>query len=83
MVRQAQKEALQFGKPDCKYLVESFTEIGKSWKTDDSVENANKINQVVYRIFDSSKGYEYYLEKGIMSKLKLEYSDEIKRRGVY
>ena len=51
------------------------------WKTDGSVENAHKINRVIYGVFDASQGYKYYLEKDIMSKLKLEYSDEIKGRG--
>ena len=72
---------LCFGKVNHKFLVENFSEIGHSWKTDGSVENALKINQVIYGIFDASQGYEYYLEKDIMSKLKLEYSNEIKGRG--
>ena len=81
MLKEAQNVGLHFGKVNRKFLVENFTEIGKSWKTDGSVENALKINQVLYGIFDASRGYEYYLEKDIMSKLKLQYSDEIKGRG--
>ena len=81
MLKEAQKVGLRFGKVDRKFLVENFSEIGKSWKTDGSIENAKMINQVIYGIFDASQGYEYYLEQDIMSKLKLEYSDEIKGRG--
>ena len=81
MLKEAQKVGLRFGKDDRKFLVENFSEIGKSWKTDGSVENAQKINQVIYGIFDASQGYKDYLEKDIMSKLKLEYNDEIKGRG--
>ena len=81
MLKEAQKVGLRFGKDDRKFLVENFSVIGKSWKNDGSIENAKMINQVLYGIFDASQGYEYYLEKDIMSKLKLEYSDEIKGRG--
>ena len=81
MLKEAQKVGLRFGRDDRKFLVENFSEIGKSWKTDGSIENAQMINQVIYGIFDASQGYEYYLEKDIMSTLKLEYSDEIKGTG--
>ena len=81
MVIEAQKLKLKYGKQDQKFLVENFSEIGKSWKMDGSVENAQKINKIVHGTFDLSQGYEYYIEKDIMNKLNLEYSSDIKGRG--
>ena len=63
MVIEAQKLKLKYGKQDQKFLVENFSEIGKSWKMDGSVGNAQKINKIVHGTFDSSQGYEYYIEK--------------------
>ena len=81
MVIEAQKLKLKYGKQYQTFLVENFSEIGKSWKMDGSVGNAQKINKIVHGTFDSSQGYEYYIEKDIMNKLKLEYSPDIKGRG--
>ena len=61
--------------------VRNFREIGNSWKMDGSVENAVKIREIVHGIFEKSIGYEYYLEKNIMSTLKIDYTEEIKGRG--
>ena len=81
MVIEAQKLKLKYGKQDQNFLVENFSEIGKSWKMDGSVENAQKINKIIHGTFDSSQGYKYYIEKDIMNKLKLKYSPDIKGRG--
>lgn len=58
MLKEAQKVGLYFGKLDRKCLLENFSEIGNLWETDGSVENALKINQVIYGVFDASQGYE-------------------------
>ena len=83
MVLEAQRLALTYTKKDQKVLVENFREIGKSWKMDGSVENAKRINQIAYGVFDSKTnvGYEYYLERSIMKELNLEYITSNKGRG--
>ena len=64
-------------------MVQNFREIEKSWKMDGSIDNARKINQVAYGVFDqkTNTGYEYYLERTMMKKLGLEYYDSNKGRG--
>ena len=75
MVIEAQRLNFQYGEKDTKLLVENFREIGKSWKTDGSIGNAKKINQVTYGVFDSkqNRGYKSYFERTIMKELQLEY----------
>ena len=83
MVVEAQRIKLKYVEKNHKVLVQNFREIGKSWKTDGSIENARKINQVTYGVFDTEKnvGYEYYLERSIMKELNLEYQDSKKGKG--
>lgn len=81
MLKEALAAGLTYGKEDKEFRVEKFTEIGKSWKLDGSVENAKKINRIVSGIFESSRGYEYYIETEIMNKLKLAYKKDMHGRG--
>ena len=83
MVVEAQRLKLTYSEKNQNVMVKNFREIGKSWKMDGSVENAKKINQIAYGVFDSRKnvGYEYYLERSIMKELNLEYTNCNKGRG--
>jgi hypothetical protein len=83
MVIEAQKVKLTYQDNDEMVMVQNFREIGKSWKMDGSIDNAKRINQVAYGVFDSkaNTGYEYYLERTIMKKVGLEYYDSNKGRG--
>ena len=57
-------------------LVQNFSEVGKVWKHDNSVETATKINRVLHGQFAEVDGYEYDIERDIMKKLRLEYKDD-------
>ena len=55
MVVEAQRLGLTYSKKNQKVMVENFCEIDKSWKMDSSVENAKKLNQITYGVFDPKK----------------------------
>ena len=57
-------------------MVQNFSEIGKVWKYDNSVEIATKINRVLHGQFAEVDGYEYDIERDVMKKLRLEYEDD-------
>ena len=57
-------------------LVQNFSEIGKVWKHDNSVEIATKINRVLHGQFTEVDGYEYDIERDVMKKMRLEYKDD-------
>jgi len=83
MVVEAQRLKLTYSEKNQDVMVENFREIGKSWKMDGSLENAKKINQVAYGVFDAKKneGHDYYLERSIMKEMNLEYTNSNKGRG--
>jgi len=81
MLVEAQKLGLKYIKNSTTFMVENFSEIGKLSKLDGSVQNARKVNMIVYGIFDASVGYEYYLENDIMTKVKLKYNNNNKGTG--
>ena len=61
-------------------MVQNFSEVGKVWKHDNSVETATKINRVLHGQFAEVDGYEYAIERDVMKNLRLEYKDA--RKGL-
>ena len=55
MVVETQRIKLKYAEKDQMAMVQNFWEIGNLWKIDGSVENAKKINQVAYGVFDLKK----------------------------
>ena len=62
--------------------VTCWTDIGKAWRNDDSIDTAKKLYEVVHATFDDKSCYEIYMEANVMKKLKLKYKDEeYKKKG--
>ena len=57
-------------------MVLSFSETGKAFKFDDSVECAFKINQILTESFDDNGVIPYHCETKVMNNLKLKYIEE-------
>ena len=64
-----------------KQLVQNFSEIGKAWKHDDSLECARRVNGAINGQFAEDKGYEYRIEETVMEDLGLVYTAETKGKG--
>ena len=62
-------------------LVESFSEIRKAWKYDNSIETAAKVNRVLHGKFVDIDGYEYDIARDIMNTLRLEYEDDLRGKA--
>ena len=83
MIIQSQKIGLQVRdkKTEETRSVQSYSDIGYAWSTDDSPECAAKINTVINNTFSEKSGFEYYLETKIMKKFKLKYTDDVSMKG--
>ena len=57
-------------------LIQTYQDIGYTWKNDFAPSTASKINMIINSTFTDTSGYEYYLETKIMKKFKLKYTQE-------
>ena len=58
------------------HLVQNFSEVGKAWKHDESLECARRVNGAINGQFAEDKGYELRIEENVMKDLGLAYEDE-------
>ena len=63
------------------HLVQNFSEIGKAWKHDNSLECARRVNGALNGQFVEDKGYEFKIEENVMKDLHLVYAAEEKGKG--
>ena len=62
-------------------LIQNFSEVGKAWKHDDSLKCARRVNGAINGQFAEDKGYEYRIEKEVMTDLGLVYEADDKGKG--
>lgn len=55
-------------------LIQTYHDIGYSWKKDSSTSTVAKINTIVNSTFMETSAYEFYLETKIITKFKLKYA---------
>ena len=72
MLRKAQRVGLTIHDNNKERVVSSFSEIGKAFKYDGSVECAVKLTES----FDDDGVFSYYCETRVMNNLKLKYIEE-------
>ena len=63
------------------HLVQNFSEIGKAWKHDESLECARRVNGAINAQFAEDKGYEYRIEEDVMKDLGIVYAADDKGKG--
>ena len=73
MLLYAQRVGLTIDDNDTNRLVSSFSDIGKAFEYDDSVECAVKINKILTESFDEEGIFSIYCENKVMQKLRLKY----------
>ena len=73
MLLKAQRIGLMITDNDRERLVSSFSEIGKAFSQDDSVDCAVKINKILTESFDDGGIFGMYCETKVMTKLRLKY----------
>ena len=81
IVLEAQRINLCYYSTGGAQLVNNFSEIGKAWKYDGSTETAKKVNRALNGQFAEKRGYEYDIEKTVMTKIKLQYPDDEMGKG--
>ena len=82
MILRSQEVGLKIKIENDEETVTCWTDIGKAWRNDDSIDTAKKLYEVVHATFDDKSCYEIYMEANIMKKIKLKYKDaEYKKKG--
>jgi len=62
-------------------VVNNFSEIGKAWKYNGRTETASKVNRALNGQFAEKKGYEFDIERKVMTQIKLQYPHDATGKG--
>ena len=62
---------------NAKRVIVNYSEIGRSYKEDESTNNCAKVYKVTKHYFLKDRGYELRMEKSSMSKHNLSYIEEL------
>ena len=73
----AQKELMTITHNNAKRVIVNYSEIGRSFKEDGSMDNCTRVYKVTKHPFLKDKGYELRMEKSIMKELQLSYIEEL------
>ena len=76
MILRLQEVGLKVITDDDEKTVSSWNEIGKAWRSSDSIDTSKKKYEIVHATFDDNSSYEIYMEGKIMEQLELQYSND-------
>ena len=77
MLRQAKKWGLKITVDDRERSVSSISKIGKIFQLNDSVDCDVTMNNILNEVFDEDRGFQYYYESSVMSKLRLKHIADV------